>query len=64
MYVAAIPPRQEGRTRRHERGAGKRWTQFMSRDERHEKRTAKACGPGTPGLVLSLRDDDLAGDGD
>ena len=27
-------------------------------------RTAKACGPGTPGLVPSLRGDDLAGDGD
>jgi hypothetical protein len=27
-------------------------------------RTAKACGPGTPGLVPSLRDKSLAGDGD
>jgi hypothetical protein len=33
---------------------GLRWTQHMSRDERHVLRTTKACGPGTPGLVSSF----------
>jgi hypothetical protein len=47
---------------------------IMSSDVRRGLRTAKACGPGTPGLVLSLRDRDVgpsgpdalsfAGDGD
>ena len=44
------------------------------RDERRSLRTAKSCGPGAPGLALSLRDRDVgpigpdalsfAGDGD
>ena len=33
-----------------------RWTRRSRFDEARELRTAKACGPGTPGLVLSLRD--------
>jgi hypothetical protein len=32
-------------------------------DERHGSRTAKSCGPGAPVLALSLRRDELAGDG-
>jgi hypothetical protein len=34
---------------------GMRWTSLMSRDERHERGRTKSCGPGAPGLALSLR---------
>ena len=47
-FLRTVPPRQEGRTRRHECEAAMRWTLILSRDERHETRTAKACGPGAP----------------
>src|SRR5262245_7322046 len=38
---------------------GLRWTKAVSRDERRGWRTAKTCGPGTPGLVPSARGDDM-----
>ena len=59
----ANPPRHEGRARRHEREADCDGRERIVRRAMCE-RTAKSCGPGAPGLVLSLRDDDLAGDGD
>src|SRR5215813_902160 len=32
-----------------------RWTRMALPGERRAMRTAKPCGPGTPGLVLSLQ---------
>src|SRR5947209_10490600 len=45
---------QEGRTRRHERGARDAVDAMASLDERGLLRTEKSCGPGTPTLVSSF----------
>ena len=37
---------------------------MMPCDERRSLHAAKACGSGTPGLVLSFADDDRQRDGD
>jgi hypothetical protein len=44
-------------------GSGMRWTRSDRQTCDLRLRTAKPCGPGAPGLVLSLRDV-LADDGD
>jgi hypothetical protein len=50
-----------------ERERGMRWTRKVSaqalRGRLTLSRTAKSCGPDTPTLVSSRRDDDLADDG-
>jgi hypothetical protein len=51
-----IPLRQEGRTRRHERGAGMRWTLMALPTSGADRRTTKTCGSGAPRLASSLRD--------
>ena len=53
-----VPPRHEGRTRRHEREAGCDGRERIVR-RAMRVRTAKSCGPGTPGLVLSAQGDHL-----
>jgi len=74
VHIPGRPASIRGALRdRHERG--KRDAMDAERRETNVvTRTAKACGPGTPGLVLSLRDRDVgpigpdalcfAGDGD
>ena len=52
--VAAVPPRTEGRTRRHERGAGCGGRGGVA-GRATLTRTAKSCGPGAPTLALSFR---------
>jgi hypothetical protein len=52
----AVPPRQEGRTRRHERGAGCGGRGCDAR-RAARTRTAKSCGPGAPTLMLRSRSD-------
>jgi hypothetical protein len=51
--MSTVPPRQEGRTRRHDREAGCDGRERIVRRAMRE-RTAKSCGPDAPGLVLSL----------
>jgi hypothetical protein len=41
-----------------------RWPPIASPDERCGLWTAKSCGPDIPTLISSLRDDELASDGD
>jgi hypothetical protein len=53
--IRIVPCRREGRYAIVTSvGYGMRWTQRRVRRARL-RRTAKACGPGTPGLVLSVR---------
>ena len=54
VFLCARPASfEEGRTRRHDREAGCDGRACAIR-RRAQACTAKACGPGTPGLVLSL----------
>ncbi len=71
-FLFAIPARQEGRTRRHGRWAGMRWTRErrarrgsrgeLSRERSRRarramvSRTEKSCGPGVPTLALNFSD--------
>ena len=48
---------------RHDTRGGMRWLDGIAR-RAMSIRDAKACGPGTPGLVLSSRVNDPANDGD
>src|SRR5579864_8067483 len=68
-YLVAVPLSHEGRFAIvTDVESGMRWTQWRRArfpcGRTALVRTAKSCGPGTPGLVPSRRGDDLAGDGD
>src|SRR5262249_32799747 len=63
-YRNFVLPWQEGRARRHERKAGCDGRSPTSVRRMMWGRTAKACGPGTPGLVPSCAGDDPRSDGD
>src|SRR5437667_3435025 len=51
-FIALSRLIEEGRTRRHERGGGMRWTRQCREDERRCSRKAKSCGPGAPMQAL------------
>ena len=59
--VRVIPPRSEGRTRRHGRRAGCDGRGLASSDEGCGRRTAKACGPDLPTLGSTLRAQESGG---
>ena len=59
--VRFIPPRSEGRTRRHGRRAGCDGRGLASSDEGCGRRTAKACGPDLPTLGSTLRAQESGG---
>src|SRR6516162_10295161 len=59
QHICAVPLSQKGRFAIVTNvGSGMRWTRQRVRRARL-KRTAKSCGPGAPGLALSLQNDDL-----